>query len=456
MQISNGLQVTHGAMDNAGGYTDSQVASSLVKEFLLRDMHDPNLQIHALDTVRPSPSPNDINQHTNKRAISPVFFQQNPPNVSKMNQFGQQSMPNNVGLSPFVDCAATTVGNPRLPGIQQNMTPLQQYNAAMVGLHANNSPFRGQLIQSPQLPETNVFHQSTYLNQPPTVFPLQGFLSPFQNALQTNGSGAMVPQETLMYQNASALPYGGRGVKRPRAQSEETSFANALMKQQTARQANSDPPGKVPRNTAPKTPVSHFRGVSYHRRDKKWMARAWINNKIMHLGMFADEELAALVVDLRKIEQHGNTKKIKRLNFETEESRLEVAKKYAKNKACPRAVIEFLDKHSEHSEGHKNGSGEKLISAFASSQGITTETKNNEDKNEAMLPQVITTLAPQQVNSEKNTTQTIPTIHTNTFEQPVAKQEVQGNTLPPSPLSTPIPIIGASLLEYKGDATPTK
>jgi len=50
---------------------------------------------------------------------------------------------------------------------------------------------------------------------------------------------------------------------------------------------------------------SKYRGVSWHRRDRKWLARIWINAKIEHLGCFRSEEMAALAVDLRTIEHFG-------------------------------------------------------------------------------------------------------------------------------------------------------
>lgn len=53
------------------------------------------------------------------------------------------------------------------------------------------------------------------------------------------------------------------------------------------------------------TPQSNFRGVSWHRRDKKWVARTSIDKEITHLGSFRSETLAALVVDLRRIDHYG-------------------------------------------------------------------------------------------------------------------------------------------------------
>mmetsp|Transcript_1349 Transcript_1349/g.2371 ORF Transcript_1349/g.2371 Transcript_1349/m.2371 type:complete len:412 (+) Transcript_1349:98-1333(+) len=74
------------------------------------------------------------------------------------------------------------------------------------------------------------------------------------------------------------------------------------------------------RNRAPDCPHSDYRGVSWHRRDRKWLARTWINGRIEHLGCFRTEEMAALAVDLRTIEHFGPDTK-KELNFSELEER---------------------------------------------------------------------------------------------------------------------------------------
>ena len=43
---------------------------------------------------------------------------------------------------------------------------------------------------------------------------------------------------------------------------------------------------------------SRFKGVNWHRRSRKWMARIGINRKRIHLGCFVDEEMAALAYDM--------------------------------------------------------------------------------------------------------------------------------------------------------------
>jgi hypothetical protein len=52
---------------------------------------------------------------------------------------------------------------------------------------------------------------------------------------------------------------------------------------------------------------SLYKGVSYHKRDKRWTARVHLDGKTYHIGTFSSEELAALSVDL-KLRGKANTK----------------------------------------------------------------------------------------------------------------------------------------------------
>jgi len=71
---------------------------------------------------------------------------------------------------------------------------------------------------------------------------------------------------------------------------------------------------RAKRNRDPNCPVSDHRGVSWHRRDKKWLARTWIRGRIEHLGCYKEEKQAALAVDLRTVEVFGTNPK-KELNY---------------------------------------------------------------------------------------------------------------------------------------------
>ncbi|GBG34604.1 AP2-like ethylene-responsive transcription factor AIL5 [Hondaea fermentalgiana] len=69
--------------------------------------------------------------------------------------------------------------------------------------------------------------------------------------------------------------------------------------------------------------VSKYRGVSWHKRDRRWLARLWVAGKIRYLGSFCDEDEAALAVDLCALKEFGEH--CPRLNF-TSEQREQVKK----------------------------------------------------------------------------------------------------------------------------------
>jgi hypothetical protein len=52
---------------------------------------------------------------------------------------------------------------------------------------------------------------------------------------------------------------------------------------------------------------SGFRGVSWHKCKKKWVAQITINKRLHYIGAFASAEEAAIAYDNRAIELHGPT-----------------------------------------------------------------------------------------------------------------------------------------------------
>eukprot|EP00516_Mucochytrium_quahogii_P003448 CAMPEP_0203759392 /NCGR_PEP_ID=MMETSP0098-20131031/12395_1 /ASSEMBLY_ACC=CAM_ASM_000208 /TAXON_ID=96639 /ORGANISM=" , Strain NY0313808BC1" /LENGTH=303 /DNA_ID=CAMNT_0050652307 /DNA_START=1089 /DNA_END=1997 /DNA_ORIENTATION=+ len=86
------------------------------------------------------------------------------------------------------------------------------------------------------------------------------------------------------------------------------------------------------------TPVSDFRGVSYHRRDKKWTARTWLHGKMVHIGMFKQEKMAALMVDIRNLRVLGDGCH-KKMNF-TPKVRIALAEQFALERGCPQDIVE--------------------------------------------------------------------------------------------------------------------
>jgi len=50
---------------------------------------------------------------------------------------------------------------------------------------------------------------------------------------------------------------------------------------------------------------SKYRGVTHHKRDNRWLARAWIDNKMVHLGSYKKEKDAARAVRRKYLEVYG-------------------------------------------------------------------------------------------------------------------------------------------------------
>ena len=61
---------------------------------------------------------------------------------------------------------------------------------------------------------------------------------------------------------------------------------------------------------------SEYKGVCWHKRDKKWRAQIKVNGKTIHLGYFADEMDAASAYDEAAMEYFGE---FANLNFPIEE-----------------------------------------------------------------------------------------------------------------------------------------
>lgn len=73
---------------------------------------------------------------------------------------------------------------------------------------------------------------------------------------------------------------------------------------------------------------SSYQGVSWHKRDKRWVARIWVEGKTQNLGTFVHEEHAALVVDRRVIRVFGEDGGGMPLNIPDKEERRRLAVQY--------------------------------------------------------------------------------------------------------------------------------
>ena len=69
---------------------------------------------------------------------------------------------------------------------------------------------------------------------------------------------------------------------------------------------------------------SKYKGVSWHKRDKAYVARVWWNGRSEHLGIFSCEIMAALAVDKRLLALHGPD--AKNLNFPDATAREKIIK----------------------------------------------------------------------------------------------------------------------------------
>lgn len=51
--------------------------------------------------------------------------------------------------------------------------------------------------------------------------------------------------------------------------------------------------------------LTKYKGVSWHKRDKKWVAGIRVNKVLKHLGYFEDKMIAALIYDLYAVKYFG-------------------------------------------------------------------------------------------------------------------------------------------------------
>jgi len=241
-------------------------------------------------------------------------------NVPFMNNFVQASLPVRAS-SLYLDTV-----HPSLVGVlpnQQAAQPLQSYTTSMVlnGLARIDwlSSFPtggtgvGRLKRS--LSETQRQSESFFGSRPP--------LQPRKRSVHQRAYDSEPPR-------ASSTFTGSVGpVKR-------TSPRKRSVRQ---RAYDSEPPQASSTftesvDTAKRT--SLYRGVSYHRRDRKWTARTWLNGKMVHIGMYKSEKMAALMVDLKNLEVLGSDCH-KKLNF-TPLERRSLAKELAQEPKCPFAI----------------------------------------------------------------------------------------------------------------------
>jgi len=78
----------------------------------------------------------------------------------------------------------------------------------------------------------------------------------------------------------------------------------------------------------PRTITSQYRGVSWHKRDRRWFARLWCDQKTRFIGSYRSEQRAALAVDEAEIQLSGRA--ARKLNFPDPDDRDRLRKKFDK------------------------------------------------------------------------------------------------------------------------------
>jgi len=103
-----------------------------------------------------------------------------------------------------------------------------------------------------------------------------------------------------------------------RQRAETDPHVSLLSNHDEKRRRSSSPHTQIPKQS------SAYKGVSWHKRDRRWTARAWVDRRTVHLGAYSSEDLAAVVVDLKLIQNYRKdpTKtRPPRLNFANDKDR---------------------------------------------------------------------------------------------------------------------------------------
>mmetsp|Transcript_10477 Transcript_10477/g.19624 ORF Transcript_10477/g.19624 Transcript_10477/m.19624 type:complete len:303 (+) Transcript_10477:83-991(+) len=203
--------------------------------------------------------------------------------------------------------------HPILSGVQSILNQ-QTFNSSM-GQIPPHCFYPGGLNTIPNV--GNVYPVATNLVLAQNMLPLQGNAAlqrqQLQTSSQTNQHSIITATSTSVADPAGAC-------------------ADHIQKSMQASKTRAKFKGKIGRS-------SNFRGVSYHSKHKRYIARTWLRGGIVHLGVFKEEALAALVVDLRNIDELGADCH-KHLNFSPDE-REKLVEKYSSYPKCPSIVRKY-------------------------------------------------------------------------------------------------------------------
>lgn len=185
------------------------------------------------------------------------------------------------------------------PTSDVNLAPAAAYSWASLQQHHHQDFGFGNLPPpQPSYPRFATYNSNLQFPQQPQTDP--------QAAAAATVSAAVYPKSTSQ----------SNSLVRQRAETDP--HVSLLSNRDEKRRRSSSPHTQIPKQS------SAYKGVSWHKRDRRWTARAWVDRRTVHLGAYSSEDLAAVVVDLKLIQNYRKdpTKtRPPRLNFANDKDR---------------------------------------------------------------------------------------------------------------------------------------
>mmetsp|Transcript_11653 Transcript_11653/g.18631 ORF Transcript_11653/g.18631 Transcript_11653/m.18631 type:complete len:359 (-) Transcript_11653:184-1260(-) len=260
--------------------------------------------------------------------FTPQQFVCNPPSVSLPNPVQRPTCSSSSQLPPPSTSQLT-----RVQQVAQN-PPVYSSNDQLP------PPATSQLTRVQQVPQTPpVYSSNNQLLLSSTTGSIVTELMRVQPVLQippvsfAGSSSRTIPQNTVYACSQLPLPPTTQFAKAKHAPppvptpcTPQLVPPRRLLSPYTPLGMNNPAPVVV-RRAFPKTSRSQhkprFRGLTWHKRDKKWMVRFWSFGKVRNLGCYVDDELAALVYDVTAIQTFGEGT-TRAVNLVSKERRLAV------------------------------------------------------------------------------------------------------------------------------------
>jgi len=186
-------------------------------------------------------------------------------------------------------------------------------------------------------------------DQQPFQMPVMAPVNSFAQPLMPNGGYMAMPSQPGPFYSAQpSLPYGY--------------YQNPMITM---------PKRRRKRRKAPSC-SSKYRGVSWHKRDRRWVARAWVHGRTENLGTFVSEKLAAIAVDERLIKSYGPSAEML-LNFPNHDERHKIADEEEER------VRNMPDEEDEEDVGAKTPSSRNGSLTRASHKDLASFSDDDED-----------------------------------------------------------------------------